>query len=169
MSKVKVTESCKVVQGMLIVLKFNLKNTGKHRMILSNSDIINFMFLKYHFSGYLRTGEEGGRIKKGSQMAIAVVIMKKMAALSSMVVSGILRSRFEAFISSLPLVHCCSSQSLCKKARKRCKKTYRMKRKFTLFTDDKKKSMCENLKECRKKLLGWISRFSKFVEYGVVI
>lgn len=58
-------------------------------MILRNGDIINFMFLKYHFSGYLRSGEEGGRIKERSQMAIEVVIVKKMAALTSMVVGGI--------------------------------------------------------------------------------
>lgn len=89
-----------------------------------------------------------------------------MAALTSMMMGEILkRDRFEIHSSSLLLLFIVVHHSLClcKKARKRYKKTYRLKRKFSLFTDYKI-IYVEKPKECRQKLLEWISKFSKFVE-----
>ena len=57
LGKVRDTESCRVVQGILIILRFNSKNTGSFWMILSNSDIIGFM-LRYYSSRSIRSGEE---------------------------------------------------------------------------------------------------------------
>lgn len=57
-SKVRDIESCSILEDILRTLRFNPKSMGSRTIILSYSDIIWFIFLKYPFSGCVGIGEE---------------------------------------------------------------------------------------------------------------
>lgn len=67
-SKVRDSESCRVLQDVLRVLIFNPKNLGSHEIILNNGHIIRLLFLKYYSSGSVRIEEEGGTRIIGKQL-----------------------------------------------------------------------------------------------------